>query len=79
MYALLTTFWLVFVINLLIPLDSTVGVWIIWLGAALFVIHVLELAMVGSTLKAIGRLALIDVALVVLFGVLYWKPLLAKA
>lgn len=79
MYTLLTTFWLVFLINLLIPLDSTVGFWIDWLGTALLVIHLLELALVGSKLKAIGRSALPDVAMVLLFGVLYWKPLLPKS
>ena len=77
-YLFLTVFWGAFIVNFFMPLDANIGVWVHWLGIALLVIHVLELLLVGSKLKAIGRFTSRDIGMVLLFGVLYWKPLVRK-
>ena len=74
----LMIFWLVFVVNLVMPLGELAGIWITRIGIALLVIHALELAVVFRGLKKIDRTAPMDVVWVLLVGLFHWKPLLKK-
>jgi len=40
------------------------------------VLHIIELAVVYSKLKAVGRTSSTDIVAVLAFGILYWKPLI---
>jgi len=76
-YALMA-FWLVFLANLLMPIGEEASQWILRIGVALLVIHVLELAVVFKGLKKIDRTSPIDIIWVLLVGLFHWKPLLSK-
>ncbi len=77
-YALMA-FWLVFLVNLLMPIGGEeVAQWILRIGVVLLVIHALELAVVYKSLKKIERTSAVDVVWVLLVGLFHWKPLLGK-
>jgi uncharacterized protein YhhL (DUF1145 family) len=76
-YALMA-FWLVFLANLLMPIGEEASQWILRIGVALLVIHVLELAVVFKGLKKIDRTSPVDIIWVLLVGLFHWKPLLSK-
>ena len=42
----------------------------------MLVVHVVELVLVYSKLKAAGHASLKDVVAVLAFGILYWKPII---
>ena len=70
--------WIAFAVNLLSPVGGNLGLGIHWIGVVMLVLHVLELVVVYSKLKAINHGTAKDVINVLVFGVLYWKPLLSK-
>ena len=75
----LVAFWLVFLVNLLMPIGGEeVAQWILRIGVALLVIHALELAVVFKGLKKIDRTSPVDIIWVLLVGLFHWKPLLSK-
>ncbi|XXK45791.1 DUF1145 domain-containing protein [Porticoccaceae bacterium nBUS_17] len=74
-YALIA-FWIAFAFNLLQPFDGNWGVGIHWLGVVMLVVHVVELVLVYSKLKAAGHTSLKDIVAVLAFGILYWKPII---
>ncbi|XXK59756.1 DUF1145 domain-containing protein [Porticoccaceae bacterium nBUS_09] len=74
-YALIA-FWIAFAFNLLQPFDGNWSVGIHLLGIIMLVVHVVELALVYSKLKAAGHASLKDIVGVLAFGVLYWKPII---
>ncbi len=76
-YALLG-FWLVFVINIFMPLADVAAMWVMRIGLALLAVHALELVFVYKGLKRIQRTAPLDLVLVMLVGLFHWRPLLAK-
>lgn len=75
---LMIVIWLAFLVNLISPIGGNFGLGIYWLGVVMLVLHVLELLVVYSKLKAINHGTAKDVINVLAFGVLYWKPLLSK-
>ena len=75
---LMIVIWLAFLVNLISPIGGNFGLGIYWLGLVMLVLHVLELLVVYSKLKAINHGTAKDVINVLAFGVLYWKPLLSK-
>lgn len=70
--------WVAFLVNLISPIGGNLGVGIYWLGVVMLALHVFELVVVYSKLKAINHGTTKDVINVLAFGVLYWKPLLSK-
>jgi uncharacterized protein YhhL (DUF1145 family) len=44
----------------------------------MLVLHIIELVLVYAKLNAVGRGELKDVLSVLVFGILFWKPLLSK-
>jgi len=75
---ILAGFWLAFIVNLVMPLDGSLGTGVLWAGMVFLVLHVIELVVVYSKLKAAGRARSADIVAVLAFGILYWKPLLKK-
>ena len=75
---LMIVIWVAFLVNLISPIGGNFGLGIYWLGLVMLVLHVLELVVVYSKLKAINHGTAKDVISVLAFGVLYWKPLLSK-
>ncbi|MEH6347183.1 MAG: DUF1145 domain-containing protein [Bermanella sp.] len=74
----LMLFWLVFVVNIFMPLGETAGLWIMRIGVALLVAHALELAVVYKRLHKIDRTKPMDIVWVLLVGLFHWTPLLKK-
>ena len=70
--------WVAFLVNLISPIGGNLGLGIYWLGVVMLALHVFELVVVYSKLKAINHGTTKDVINVLAFGVLYWKPLLSK-
>ncbi|KRO92311.1 MAG: DUF1145 domain-containing protein [Proteobacteria bacterium] len=75
---ILAGFWLAFVVNLVMPFGGSLGTGVLWAGMVFLVLHVIELALVYSKLKAVDRNGTSDIVAVLAFGILYWKPLLKK-
>ena len=77
---LLLGFWLVFVLNLLAPgslsISASVSQWVNWIGLAMLVVHVLEFVAMRNKLASRGHAGAVNFVQVMLFGILYWKPLL---
>jgi len=74
-YALFA-FWIAFAFNLLQPFAGNWGVGIHWLGVVMLLVHVVELVLVYSKLKAAGHASFKDIVAVLAFGILYWKPII---
>ena len=70
----LLAFWLLFIVNTLMPLPGNWGVMAV--GSVIMALHLAELAVVYQRLALIGRAGRRDVIGVLLFGVLHWRPLL---
>ena len=75
---ILAGFWLAFVVNLVMPFGGSLGTGVLWAGMVFLVLHVIELALVYSKLKAVDRNGTSDIVAVLAFCILYWKPLLKK-
>ena len=75
---ILAGFWLAFVVNLVMPFGGSLGTGVLWAGMVFLVLHVIELALVYSKLKAVDRHGTTDIVAVLAYGILYWKPLLKK-
>ena len=71
-------FWLVFVVNIFMPLGEVAGQWIMGIGVALLVAHALELAVVYKRLQKVDRTKPMDMVWVLLIGLFHWVPLLKK-
>ena len=74
--ACLLGFWLLFIINTLVPFDGYWGLSIMAVGVLIMTLHLAELAVVYQRLVVVGRADRRDVVGVLLFGVLHWLPLL---
>ena len=74
-YALIA-FWIAFLFNLIQPFAGNWSVGIHWLGVIMLAVHVVELVLVYSKLKAAGHSSLKDIVAVLAFGILYWKPII---
>lgn len=74
--ACLLCFWLLFIINTLMPFDGYWGLSIMAVGVLIMTLHLAELAVVYQRLVVVGRADRRDVVGVLLFGVLHWLPLL---
>lgn len=72
----LLAFWLLFIVNTLMPLPGNWGVGVMAVGSVIMALHLAELAVVYQRLALIGRAGRRDVIGVLLFGVLHWRPLL---
>ena len=75
---LLIGFWLVFVVNLVMPIASDAGQWVLWIGVLMFVVHAVEFLVVRKKLHARGYSGMESLFWVLLLGILYWKPLLRE-
>lgn len=75
----LYAFWLVFMINFIMPLMATEINYIFYVGLALLLIHAVEFAWVYKRLKQHGRAGFSDFAAVLLVGLFHWMPILRKA
>jgi len=75
---ILVGFWLSFVINFVMPFGGSLETGVLWAGIVFLVLHVIELAVIYSKLKDLGRTGIADIIAVLAFGILYWKPLLKK-
>jgi uncharacterized protein YhhL (DUF1145 family) len=75
---ILAAFWLAFAVNFVMPFGGSLGTGVLWAGVVFLVLHVIELAVVYSKLKAVGRAGSADIMAVLAFGILYWKPLLKE-
>jgi len=79
---LLAGFWLVFVTLLLapylLPISAESSQWVNWIGILLLVVHLLEFFIKRNTLKVRGHSGVMNFVLVMLFGIIYWKPLLEE-
>lgn len=73
---LLLGFWLVFIVSQFMPGITPWPSIITYVGLILLAIHAVELILVFKPLKAMGRAGAKDCALVLLLGLLHWKPLL---
>ncbi len=71
-------FWVAFVVNLVMPFNGAAGEWVMKIGLALLVIHLIEFAVKFKQLKEIDRATPLDFVLVLLLGLFHWKPLLSK-
>jgi uncharacterized protein YhhL (DUF1145 family) len=72
----LLAFWLLFIVNTLMPLSGNWGGGVMAVGSVIMALHLAELAVVYQRLALIGRAGRRDVIGVLLFGVLHWRPLL---
>ena len=74
----LYAFWVMFVINFVMPILATEINYIFYVGLGLLVIHALEFALVFNRLKQRGRAGFSDFAAVLLVGLFHWMPILRK-
>jgi uncharacterized protein YhhL (DUF1145 family) len=75
---IMVVFWILFAKNLITPFEDTFGQGVFWTGVIMLVLHIIELVLVYAKLNAVGRGELKDVLSVLVFGILFWKPLLSK-
>jgi uncharacterized protein YhhL (DUF1145 family) len=75
---IMVVFWILFAISLITPFEDTFGQGVFWTGVIMLVLHIIELVLVYAKLNAVGRGELKDVLSVLVFGILFWKPLLSK-
>ena len=73
---LLLGFWLVFIINIFMPFAGAADQWIMLIGLAILIVHLIEFVVMRKKLQSRGLSGLMNFVWVTLFGVLYWKPLL---
>ncbi|MDG1495885.1 MAG: DUF1145 domain-containing protein [Porticoccaceae bacterium] len=75
---ILLGFWLAFIVNVFLPLAGAVGQWIMWIGAAMFAVHLIEFVVMRKELQRRGHSGSMDFVWIMLWGILYWKPLLRE-
>ena len=75
---LLLGFWLVFIVNIFMPFAGAVGQWVMWIGGAMLVVHLIEFVVMRKKLQDQGHSGLINFVWIMLCGILYWKPLLRE-
>ena len=68
-------FWVLFVSQFFFPFA---GHYILIIGYLLLAIHLLEYALVGRQLARLGQPLFTSIVNTLLFGILYWRPLLKK-
>jgi uncharacterized protein YhhL (DUF1145 family) len=73
---LLLGFWLVFIVNIFMPFAGAADQWVMLIGLAMLIVHLIEFAVMRKKLRSRGHSGLTNFVSVTLFGVLYWKPLL---
>jgi uncharacterized protein YhhL (DUF1145 family) len=73
---LLLGFWLVFAVNVFMPFAGAVDQWVMLIGLAMLVVHLIEFFVMRKRLKSRGHSGLMNFVSVTLFGLFYWKPLL---
>jgi uncharacterized protein YhhL (DUF1145 family) len=73
---LLLGFWLVFIVNVFMPFEGAVDQWVMLIGIAMLSVHLIEFVVMRKQLRSRGHSGLMNFARVMLFGLLYWKPLL---
>ena len=73
---LLLGFWLVFMVNIFMPFAGAVDQWVMLIGLAMLVVHLIEFVVMRKQLQSSGHSGLMNFVWVTLFGLLYWKPLL---
>ena len=72
----LLIFWLGFAVNFFVPFIDTELPWILWSGLAMFAVHALELMVMFKKLREAGHASIKNSLMVLLFGILHWRPLL---
>lgn len=72
-------FWAVFAYNTFFPIADPLGSFIAWAGIILAVVHLLEYVLKKSALEEIGAGGLHGLCQTLLFGFLYWLPLLKNS
>ncbi|UVW34187.1 DUF1145 domain-containing protein [SAR92 clade bacterium H455] len=73
---LLLGFWLVFTVNIFMPLAGAADQWVMLIGLAMLIVHLIEFFVMRKRLQSHGHSGLMNFAWVMLFGLFYWKPLL---
>ena len=73
---LLLGFWLVFIVNVFLRFEVAMVLWVMLIGIALLSVHLIEFVLMLKQLRSRGHSGLMNFARVMLFGLLYWKPLL---
>ncbi len=73
---LLLGFWLVFIANIFMPLTGAADQWVMLIGMAMLIVHLIEFVVMRKQLQGRGHSGLMNFVWVTLFGLLYWKPLL---
>lgn len=68
----------IFIVNLVLPFPGAAGQWIMWIGLAVLLAHVLELVVVYKKLQAGGHLSAHNILWILVAGILHWKPLLRE-
>ena len=69
-------FWVFFILNLVSSIFGISSTSIFRIGIFILILHVLELGFVYGKLKSIGRSSARDILSVLVFGLLFWRPLL---
>ncbi|ETN91842.1 putative membrane protein [Gammaproteobacteria bacterium MOLA455] len=73
---LLLGFWLVFTVNVFMPFAGAVDQWVMLIGLAMLIVHLIEFFVMRKRLQSHGLSGLMNFVWVMLFGLFYWKPLL---
>ena len=71
-------FWLVFIVNIFMPFAAAASQWIMWIGVAMLAVHLIEFVVMRKKLQSHGHSGLMNFVWVMLYGILYWKPLLRE-
>ena len=69
-------FWVFFILNLVSSIFGISSTSIFRIGIFILILNVLELGFVYGKLKSIGRSSARDILSVLVFGLLFWRPLL---
>ena len=72
----LVCFWLAFMVNIGMPFAGAADQWVMLIGLAMFIVHLIEFFVMRKRLQGSGHSGAMNFFLVMLFGILYWKPLL---
>jgi uncharacterized protein YhhL (DUF1145 family) len=58
------------------PFAGAADQWVMLIGLAMFIVHLIEFFVMRKRLQGSGHSGAMNFLLVMLFGILYWKPLL---
>ncbi len=75
---LLLGFWLVVIVNIFMPFAAAAGQWIMWIGGAMLLVHLIEFVVMRKKLQNRGHSGVMNFVWIMLCGILYWKPLLSE-